>query len=114
VSAFRPYIYVEHSRLMPESVTLAAASGAPWRFLEIPLAVLDRTEEQKLMWVTTRVQQHYLESRGQLLLFGNITGYRWVVSPNDSVQFDTAGRVTNRHAGPVKAGYGYVKFRRQT
>jgi len=109
VSTFRPYIYIEHSRLIPESVTLAAVSGAPWRFLEIPSAVLNWTDEQKLKWVATLVQQHYLESRGQLLLFGQITGYRLVVSPDDSVGFDIAGRVIAAHAGPVKAGYGYVE-----
>jgi hypothetical protein len=108
--AFRPYIYVEHSRVIPESITTAAVTGAPWLFVQMPPVLLDCSYEDRLTWVSRRVQRHYRENRGELLLFGEITGYRWVLGPDDSVRLDIAGRVTSAHAGPFSPGHGHLRL----
>jgi hypothetical protein len=89
---FKPYIYVNHSLRIPTSITAAAFSGAHWRFLSIPLPVLDRSIDSQLGWVTWRMRTHCKEHGGKLALFGNITGYRWHRTADESLVFDCRGK----------------------
>jgi hypothetical protein len=40
------------------SVTLAAFTGAPWRFIEIPDEMLSLGDSELLEWVSIRVREH--------------------------------------------------------
>lgn len=94
MTAFNEYIYVEHSLRRPTSITVAAFTGASWRFIQIPKAVLQRDAEAQSGWVSWRVRKHFRESNGECLLFGSITGYRWQRTREDCVLLDTRGCVT--------------------
>jgi len=50
-ATFRPYIQVVGSLQRPASA-IAAITGAPWRFIEIPEDVLKRDEEAQRGWVS--------------------------------------------------------------
>jgi hypothetical protein len=93
-AVFRPYIYVEHSRRVPTSITAAAFTGARWRFIDISGHVLRRNIEAQRGWVAWRVRRHYRENNGECFLFGSIAGYRWQLNSAECMRFDTRGRVT--------------------
>ena len=93
MTEFHPYIYVEHSLLRPTSITVAAFSGTPWRFIKIPKSVLYRDTDGQSGWVSWRVRRHFRENNGECFLFGRITGYRWQRTRGESVLLDTRGRI---------------------
>ncbi|HVJ06959.1 MAG TPA: hypothetical protein VM554_01105 [Acidisarcina sp.] len=101
---FEPYIYVNHSLNTPTSITAAAFSGARWRYLDIPQHVRERSEEAQLGWVSWRVRRHFKESRGKLLLFGDITGYEWVTYPDARVSLDIRGKCRITRFGVFRVG----------
>lgn len=107
-----PYIHVEHSRLFPESVTVACWTSAGWRFIPIPDWVLRRTPKAQLRWVSWRVRHHYRENHGKLFLFGNITGYR-LVFPDHSLMFDVNGKYIGTRLGEFVPGGGSISLRRK-
>jgi hypothetical protein len=92
-AVFRPYIYVEHTRRVPTSITIAAFSGARWRFIDIPGHVLRLQMEAQRGWVAWCVRRHFRESDGECFLFGSIVGYRWQWISVECIRFDTRGRV---------------------
>ncbi len=107
-----PYIHVEHSRLFPESITVACWTGALWRFICIPDWVLRRTPKAQLHWVSWRVRRHYRESRGKLFLFGDITAYR-LVFPDRSLMYDVNGKYVETKLGEFVPGGGWISLRRK-
>jgi hypothetical protein len=107
-----PYVYVEHSRLFPESVTAACWTGAGWRFLRIPDWVQRRKPKAQLHWVSWRVRHHYRENHGKLFLFGDITGYRLVL-PDRSLMFNIHGKNIETRIGEFVPGRGSVSLRRR-
>jgi hypothetical protein len=90
---FEPYIYVEHSLRKPTLITVAAFTGAPWRFLHVPASVLSRGLDAQAGWASWCVRRHFRESNGECLLFGSITGYRWQRSRDECVLLDTLGHI---------------------
>jgi hypothetical protein len=94
LTEFHPYIYVEHSLRRPTSITGAAFTGAPWRFIKLPKRVLDRPTDGQSGWVSWLVRTHFRENHGECFLFGRITGYRWQRTRDQSVLLDTRGRIT--------------------
>jgi len=93
LTEFHSYIYVEHSLRRPTSITTAAFTGAPWRFIKMPKSVLGRNADGQSGWVSWRVRTHFRENHGECFLFGRITGYRWQRTPGESVLLDTRGRI---------------------
>jgi hypothetical protein len=91
---FAPYICVEHSLRIPASITIAAITGAHWRFIEIPLGVLARTVEAQRGWVAWRIRQHFRANKGMCFLFGSIVGYRWQQDAGRHIRFSTNGRAS--------------------
>jgi hypothetical protein len=91
--AFQPYIYVYAERTRPTSIAMAAVSGAPWRYIEIPHRILSRGQEQQRAWVSWCVRTHYLRSHKELTLFGRILSYGWRLADGSTIRFDTQGRV---------------------
>ena len=107
-----PYIHVEHSQLVPDSITAAAFTGAPWRFLSIPDWVRRRNPKAQLHWISWAVRNHYRDNRGKLFLFGHIVGYR-VVYPEHSLMFDINGRYLETRHGEFIPGSGSISLRRR-
>ncbi len=106
------YIHVEHTRVFPDSITVAACTGAPWRFLSIPGWVQQRSQKAVLRWISWRCRHHYQESRGRLFLFGEICGYR-LIYPDCSILLDTGGKFRERHTGTFTPGRGALSIRRR-
>jgi hypothetical protein len=103
---FRPRINVRHSQRVPQPIFAAVLTGAPWRFLEIPDAVLRRGEQAQQGYVAWRCRTHYRETQGRCFLFGSITGFEWVRSQRESIIFDIHGRVTAAKQKPSVPGTG--------
>jgi hypothetical protein len=99
-ATFKPHIQVIGSLRSPASV-IAAITGAPWKFIEIPEDVLERDEEAQRAWVSWRVRQHFQESKGKCRLFGYILAYRWKRSEGESIALDTQGRVIETKRGGI-------------
>ena len=93
MTEFHPYIYVEHSLRRPTSITGAAFTGAPWRFIKMPKRVLSRDVDGQSGWVSWRVRTHFRENNTECLLFGRITGYRWQQTRFGAVLLDIRGRI---------------------
>jgi hypothetical protein len=103
---FRPHIYVRHSKSVPQPIFAAVLTGAPWRFLQIPDSVLQRSEQAQQGYVSWRCRTHYRETKGRCFLFGSITGFGWARSQMESVIFDIQGRVVTAKQKPSVPGAG--------
>jgi hypothetical protein len=110
---FSPYIHIEHSSLIPDSITTAAWTGAPWRFIAIPRWVLLRSEKAQRHWISWRVRQHYKAHGGKLFLFGDVTGYRWVKSSDVNVMLAHDGKIVATSAECFIPGVGYFSLPRK-
>lgn len=109
VVKFAPHICVQHSRSAPVSITLAAFSGALWRFIPIPDEVLSLADDDLLAWVSTRVREHYQQENGECPLYGDITAYRLVQAPGVSVRLDVGSRyveTVRKEPAPATATFG--------
>ncbi len=92
---YRPDIYICTSLTTPTSITIAAITGATWRYLSVPVEVPGWPDEQQLEFVGRRCREHYQEQRGKLTLFGEILGY--VYRPRRGVyrSFSIDGRIVD-------------------
>jgi hypothetical protein len=108
--AFRPYISVQHSERVPRPIFVAALTGAPWRFLQIPSSVMTRSEPAQLAYVSWRCRTHYRDEHGICYLFGRITAYEWVKGRMETITLDIRGRVTGVKTKPAPVGRGSVKI----
>ena len=107
---FSPYIRVLHSQRVPQPIFAAVITGAPWRWLQIPDHVLTCTEDAQLSYVKWRCRMHYREMMGTCYLFGNITGFEWVRTPNEVVVLDTRGQVVGKREQETPAGHGSLRI----
>jgi hypothetical protein len=96
VLAFEPYIAVKTSSTRPTSISMAAFTGALWRFIDIPHKILWRSFEPQRGWVAWRIRKHRRENGGECALFGQIVGYVWVRSNESRIQFDVRGQLSSR------------------
>jgi len=85
---------------------VAAFTGARWRFIQIPDAILDSDQAVQLGWVQQRCREHYIEAKGVCLCFGQITGYGWRQQEDVSVLLDIEGRVVDAAHTPSTPGRG--------
>ena len=91
VLAFEPYIVVRTSSRRPTSISMAACTGALWRFIDITHNILWRSFEAQRGWVAWRCRRHYKENERRCVLFGYIVGYDWVRSHESRIHFDVNG-----------------------
>jgi hypothetical protein len=111
VADYDPSITVLTSLSRPTSISVAAFTGATWRFLVIPSTILDRAHDQQRGWVSWRVRTHYKLENGRCLLFGAITGYRWHLAAWQSIEFDVRGRVRTP-VGPSIEGVASLQYKK--
>jgi hypothetical protein len=110
VADYDPWITVLTSLTRPTSISVAAFTGASWRFVEIPRSILERTHDQQRSWVSWRVRTHYKLEDGQCSLFGDITGYRWHFASGQSIEFDIRGRI-RRPTAPSREGIASLHYK---
>ncbi len=90
---YRPDIYVRTSLTTPTSITIAAITGATWRYLSVPVEVPGWPEEEQVEYVGRQCREHYNNQGGKLKLFGDITGYVYRPRRGEYVAFGTDGRI---------------------
>ena len=96
--SFEPDVYVLASERMPSSISCAAATGAGWRYLQIPVEIQEQSQQAQQTWVSERVREHYRDSGGKCPLFGNTISYAWRYARGQSIHFDVRGRVLHQDA----------------
>jgi hypothetical protein len=110
VADYDPWITVLTSLTRPTSISVAAFTGATWKSLSIPKAILERTYDQQRGWVSWRVRAHYRVEEGKCALFGDITGYRWHFALEQSMEFDVRGRA-RRPRAPSREGLASLHYK---
>lgn len=89
---FKPYVFIETSEKMPSSIAMAGATGNGMKHI-----ILNPGEG--LGDVKRLVHEHYKKNDGNCILYGKITGFRYVVSPTESIVMDTDGNELRRENG---------------
>jgi len=92
---FAPFIFVETTAVMPSSISMAAVAAASMKYVNL----WDDANPEDLRHVQKLVQDHYAKTEGNCILFGRITGYRFVYSPTDCIRLDTTGNEIERKQG---------------
>jgi hypothetical protein len=113
VADYNPWITVLTSLTRPTSISVAAFTGATWRFLDIPKWILQRSHDQQRGRVSWRVRTHYKVEDGQCSLFGAITSYRWHSAPEQSIEFGPRGR-TRRPTASSREGVASLQYKGKT
>jgi hypothetical protein len=101
--SFSPYIFIETEQKRPSSLSSAAWCGNSMKYIEINLTKHGpedkRTPVEYLPSVQDVVREHFIESKGMCLLYGPITGYRYVISETESILLTTAAQVVKQQRG---------------
>src|ERR1700723_3397277 len=79
---FKPYIFIETKEKMPSSIAMAAVAGNGMKYILI-------NPGEGLPDVQRLVKKHYQKTTGDVILYGPVTSYRYVVSPTESIVLDT-------------------------
>ncbi len=91
---FQPHLFVETERTIPSPIFAAIVSGAPsMRFVPV------RSENMSHEEIGEIIRRHYESSKGVIITFGKITGYRYQQTYDNGMKFDTDGRFI----GPFEA-----------
>ena len=88
---FGPYVFVQTSEKKPSSIANAAWCGNQMKYIYLDLV--------DLASVQTIVQKHFKDHQGKCPLYDNITGYRFVSAPTESIVLDTDGNELRRENG---------------
>jgi len=102
---FRPYILVETSLTRPTFITAAALCGFSMRYIHFKE---NRPHTQQEIAET--VKGHYERNKGKCMLFGDITGYRFVKTFDESLLMDIEGNVLENKPGYVEPLSGGLKI----
>jgi hypothetical protein len=112
---FRAYVFVETRRgVLQSSFTVASLVAPALKLINLPEALATKPESEQLRIVSDLVRQHYGERHGELPLFGNIVGYRFVRTYDASIRLDVAGLVIERVAGHFVGPGGAIQIGRKT
>lgn len=95
---FRPHLFVETSLTIPSPIFVAVISGSPYRRF-IPVASADMSPAE----IGDIIRRHYETSRGAIIAFGKITGYRYQQTFDNGMKFDTDGRFIGLFEAPAES-----------
>jgi hypothetical protein len=90
--SFKPYIFIETSDKRPTSISMAAVAANVMKYILL-------NPGEGFSDVQRLVREEYEKSRGNCILYGTITGFRWVTSPTESIVLDTDGNELRRENG---------------
>jgi hypothetical protein len=88
---FAPYIFIETSREKPSSIAVAAWTANQMKYITLPSGSEEAVQEI--------VRSHFKANQGQCHLYGEITGFRFVTSPTESIVLDVNGSIVRRENG---------------
>src|SRR4051812_31768550 len=92
---FRPYVFIETSSKKPSSIAVAGWVGNQMKYITLS----GETTPGQLPSVQAIVRSHFAENQGKCHLYGEITSFRFVVSPTESILLDVEGAVIREEKG---------------
>ena len=92
---FEPFVFIQTSEKRPSSIAVAGWTANQMKYINFAEAVMsdDLTSVQAL------VGSHFSQNQGRCHLYGEITGFRLVLSPTEGIVLDTEGNVLRRENG---------------
>jgi len=90
--SFKPYIFIETSNKKPTSISQAAVAANSMKYILL-------NPGEGFADVQRLVQERFQKSQGNCILYGTITGFRYVTSPTESIVLDTDGNELRRENG---------------
>lgn len=97
---FSPYVFILTTLLHPTSVAMAAVAGGSMKVIELRpgTTAADLPEVQQI------IRDQREEDRGQVPLFGAMTGFLFVYSESEGLLLDLDGNVCSREVGGIVEG----------
>jgi len=95
IMTFRPYIFIETSEQRPSSIAVAGWTANQMKYIDLP----EFFTSESLPLVKDIVRAHFSDHQGKCHLCGDITGYRFVLSPTESIILDVEGNEIGRENG---------------
>ncbi|MBP7632945.1 hypothetical protein KBA41_02155 [Candidatus Ozemobacteraceae bacterium] len=95
---FHPHLFVETERTIPSPIFVAVITGSPYRRF-IPVASADMSPAE----IGDIIRRHYEASKGAIIAFGKITGYRYQQTFDNGMKFDTDGRFIGLFEAPAES-----------
>jgi hypothetical protein len=92
-SAFRAWVFVETGFKRKGEPIFALAVMEPRRRLQLSVELCLMERQHLIEQTSNLVGNHYQHSKGRLPLWGQITGYKLVVSDSEQILFDTDGQL---------------------
>jgi hypothetical protein len=92
---FTPYVFVETSAKRPSSIAVAGWTANQMKYVDLPGSFTP----ESLTQVQKVVRSHFSEHQGKCHLYGDILGFRLVVSPTESILLDPNGNELRREHG---------------
>jgi hypothetical protein len=92
---FEPFVFIQTSEKRPSSIAVAGWTANQMKYMTLP----ESSTEESLAQVQAIVRSHFFAHTGQCHLYGNITGFRFVLSPTESIVLDTDGSELWRESG---------------
>ena len=96
---FEPFVFIQTSEKRPSSIAVAGWTANQMKYINLP----ESFTYDSLPQVQAVVRSHFSEKQGKCHLYGNVIGYRFVLSPTESIVLDTDGnelRHENGHFWP--------------
>jgi hypothetical protein len=90
--AFKPYIFIDTSEKRPTSISMASICANQMKYVML-------NPGEGFADVQRLVQDRFQKSQGNCILYGTITGFRYVTSPTESIVLDTDGNELRRENG---------------
>jgi hypothetical protein len=112
---FRQSVLVETpAGFVQSSFTVAAIVAPALKTIRLPADLTTKPESDQVRYVSEVIRQHFADRGGKLPLFGDIIGYRFINSYDESFRFDTRGNIVGHHAGHVAGPGGTIQIGRKT
>lgn len=96
---FRPYVYVCTSERRPTFISAAAVIGPRLKYIQLDDAVVTLPRPLLLSKVSVIVREHYRSNLGKCLLFGDITGYAFRITYDETAEFTIDGTLVKERHG---------------
>ena len=94
---FKPHIYIKHSESRPSSITIVCFAGINYfKHIELPSNIHMLSDEKQIEIVSKIINKHYQSQGGKIQMFGQITGYIYRKTYDDSIEFSVTGEVLGR------------------
>jgi hypothetical protein len=94
-SQFHPYVFVDTSEQRPSSIAVAGWVANQMKYITLP----QFSTSESLPQVQDIVREHFRANGGRCHLYGDITNFRFVFSPTESILLDTGGNVVRNERG---------------